>query len=300
MKEEHSISLDLTKGKEWSRIKAVRITSKNKRVYRLDSGEYCLGVSSWMDELMPYKKKKHLTIWREGLIEQLGSASLVDAYVNMTAQYGTAYGEICVKVGMAIQEKKIQRYADINKIIETHVYSSFPINFANLILEDMKKDVSCFIEWVNECEVEFFAFECMVASKKYGLCTPIDVVCMAKLTPKGEKQLCSINIKSGRGQGTEMHRDQLELEYFAFVETYGIEPNMCIFAPKDYTYKKGAITYNFEVLKNINHELLKNTMERSKLIGMKQMTGFSVLHWNDNDVFDGRYLPVILNLGENG
>jgi hypothetical protein len=303
MIEEKNIALDLTG--EWSRVKAVRITSKSKRIYQVsfknsDRKYYCMGVSTWMDELMPASKKKHIESWREGKIEEFGSVGAAKSYVSMTADYGTAYGEICVDIAIAMQKSKIKLYKDINDIIYNRLNSKFRPDFVAMIDDDMKKDVSCFIQWAKETEAEFLAFECMVANVRYGLCTPIDVVCMAKLTPKGQKKLCCINIKSGRGQGVEMHKDQLELEYFAFRETYPeFEPNMCIFAPKDYTFRSGTITYSFEVLKSINEALLQNTVERSLLIGMKGKTEFSLLNWDDSKPFEGEYVPETMIIGKN-
>lgn len=215
-----------------------------------------------------------------------------DAYANYRATYGTImhilFGDFLM--GKKIPLAKLGHY--IKNLKDTKISKPRIEELVNNNLDEFKKDMLAFAQFVKDYNVKPMAIEMMIRSKKYKAATAIDLVCKmdidvigdfgvvyktsnkakgyvagdVRLT-KGKKTITAlVDFKSGKKGFYDKHALQLLLNKQMMLENY---PEVEIegifnFSPKAW---KGTPSYN---LKDQSDNPVLNELEEVLNLGMKR------------------------------
>jgi hypothetical protein len=234
-----------------------RINYNGSRLY-LESDpifNYYSGLTGAIEASTPKGNRdaKRLTTWKEDMIDSFGKKN-AEIYVDLTAEFGTITheslliikekGEIdwnkefdraviyfknfFLQKGIAIDDK-------INSIIQKTGYS-------------YQKHIASIMQFIHENVKEIYAIETPAKIDYLKICTPLDIVCLCKLTPKGEYFKTTINLKTSDKIGKH-HLKQAACELLIWNETYPEDKatHTAILKSKDWNESKYP-TYEFKYM----------------------------------------------------
>lgn len=191
---------------------------------------------------------KRLQSWRESMIDTFGQKAQRD-YVDMTAEFGTLVHEALVtidKEGEIDWNEEKDKAAEVfyqyyvDKLIPPDTY------VIRKMVYEYQKHVASMLQFVHERVTEIIAIETPAVWPELKIATPIDLICVARQTPKGDPIPCVINVKTSN-QITDHHLTQVSLELAMWNRTY---PNhQCqaagILRTKDWREKSGP-SYDYK------------------------------------------------------
>jgi hypothetical protein len=161
-----------------------------------------------------------LNNWRGKALEELGSNSKVDEFVDMTASFGTilhvCVGNFC-KSGIV---NWLELEFEIYDMLKAKGFSGDVLMRAQ---RELIRDFACIVEFFHQYKVEVLAVEIPVFYKKIATC--IDIVAYMNAIPNKEigdcdRDRCLINLKSGKKGTFSSHQMQLLGELKCFNETF--------------------------------------------------------------------------------
>lgn len=232
---------DLAKSEKYHRL--FRINYNGLRLYINNNPfAYYSGLTGAL-EAATFKgdpASKRLNKWREGMIEKMGQENTYN-WVKMTADFGTLLHEALVRIkdnGQIIWKEEEEIAIEYFK----NSFEQKGVNDLSLVRKatyEYQKHVGSLMQFVYERVHEIQAIEVPAIWKELNIATPIDLVCTARQTPKGEFMKSTINIKTSK-QITPHHLEQASCELIMWNQTYEDEKAMAtgILRTKDWTEGK--------------------------------------------------------------
>ncbi len=212
---------------EFERItaqKIFRVEIGAGRHYRNEAGQTFTSITTFLDQVMPPNKR--LQMWRESMIEDLGSAKAASDYVTSTADFGTALhiavADFCRLGHVDWKVFNQWAYSYMIEIMKLDGHTLFAA------VEELTRDFAGIVQFFADYEAEVLAVEVPVFSS-HGFATLIDIIvemnekCYTEKTPpeKRKRIFAGGNLKSGKKGFHPTHIFQLCGERMAFNETYG-------------------------------------------------------------------------------
>jgi hypothetical protein len=202
---------------------------KPKKYYRLHIGNS----RYYYDNPLAIKLRKSVTTLLHSqmpinsfLLDWLFQFDNRDAY-NSFMQSKADYGTI-----MHVLFTKLLLNKEVNILLEVENMKLQLNTVADININELKKDVICFVKFVEDYKVKPIAVELPVMNSKYA--GTIDLLC--ELEINGEKKICLIDYKSGRKGFYDSHRVQLHAYKQLIKECYDIDIDLVFnFAPSDFT-----------------------------------------------------------------
>jgi hypothetical protein len=154
---------------------------------------------------------------------QFDNRDAYNSFMQSKADYGTI---------MHVLFTKLLLNKEVN-ILQEVEYLKLQLNtIADININELKKDVICFVKFIEDYKVKPIAVELPVMNNKYA--GTIDLLC--ELEINGEKKICLIDYKSGRKGFYDSHRVQLHAYKQLIKECYDIDIDLVFnFAPSDFT-----------------------------------------------------------------
>lgn len=244
--------------------KVYRTNAGSKRYYqRKDHPITYTSLTTFLDGIQP--NQPFLNNWRVEKALELGSSESVKAYVQATADYGTAL-HICF--GEFVKAKKMAAHDVTLYAMEYFTSLGWEYNTVQAACEQFTKDFAALAQWAFDKNAKIYAVEMPVWDDELKIATCIDLV--AEIDFYGKRQNCVINIKSGR-HATDTHALQVAGEKILFNRLMGSffgEIDLCFtLAPNDWRGTKPTYKFtNYSDSANVDKFMVMHQL--AKLDGM--------------------------------
>jgi hypothetical protein len=175
---------------------------------------------------------------------RFNSVEEYEAYMKGTADYGTI---------MHVLFTKLLLNKEVNVVNEVEYLKEQLNTVADININELKKDVICFVKFIEDYKVKPIAVELPVMNDRYA--GTIDLLCCMWIND--EMKTCLIDYKSGRKGFYDSHRVQLHAYKQLIKECYDIDIDLLFnFAPSDFTkdISKHSIKQPIYKLENQSNE----------------------------------------------
>lgn len=164
-----------------------RLTGDSHRIYFTKEAHGVTVLNSGTTLIDNYKDESGIIAlekWRNGLVSQGINPS---DYLKERQDYGTIlhliYGEILM--GKQLTFDSLHLFIKERAMTELGYTEEEALRYFIKHKEELFKDISSFVKWVDDYKIEPIAVEQMMRSEKYRVATAIDLVCYATVEEKG-------------------------------------------------------------------------------------------------------------------
>lgn len=229
------------------------------------------------------QEAKRLSKWRDKMIDHLGGEGQ-QAYLNSMADFGTLTHSCIVRAWTSGKlnwdEEQEQAAAFFQQSAIENKIEPNPIVIREQVFEYCKAAASL-MAFLHAEVKELYAVEAMAKSETLEIATPVDLVCKLK-----SGKVATLNIKTS-SQFTNSHREQVAVEKFLWNETYGNAEVTGMIRPKDWSMKKGAPTYELEILDAITESKLLNSAYQRLMIAKDDENSTYLNYPKESRIFTG-------------
>ncbi len=170
---------------------------------------------------------------------------------DLRAEYGTCM-HILIAHFLLKKEFNTDSSNIWNILIESNIKLSY---FKSFWINDLAKDLTSFVQFANDVELEPFAIEIPLISRAFGVAGTIDLVC--RMNWQGKRTMAIVDFKSGKKgvfESSEMQLKAYELMWNENFQDTKIE-QLFNWNPKEFRTKNATYTLTNQTDKHLEREI---------------------------------------------